>query len=167
MLGDFFEVAGQHVDRLVDLGARVVVEGLQGRGRDLLQFLQQLDRQCGKIVDEVERVLDLVRDAGGQLAERRHFLRLHQAGLRCFQVGERLFGRVAGGADFRLGALAFGDVAEDQHKAAARHRVAPHLDDPAVGPGALEARFLAGVFDIAADFGFEFGLTGIRPAPPG
>ena len=156
MLGDFFEVAGQHVDRLVDVGARVVVEGLQGRGRHLLQFHQQLVRQCGKIVDEVERVLDFVRDAGGQLAERRHFLGVQQAGLRCFEVGERLFGRVAGGADFRLGVLAFSNVAD---RSAQSRRPAPLLRRTSMTRPSGRVRSkrvsMAGVFDIAADFGFE------------
>ena len=38
-----------------------------------------------KIVDEVERVFDLVRDPGGQLAEGRHLLRMDEAGLRRLQ----------------------------------------------------------------------------------
>ncbi len=69
VLGDLVEVAGQHLDRLVDLGARVLVERGEGRRRRLLQFVQQFDREAGEVVDEVERVLDLVGDAGGELAE--------------------------------------------------------------------------------------------------
>ena len=38
VLGDLFEIAGQHLDRLVDLGARVFVEGREGRRGDLLQL---------------------------------------------------------------------------------------------------------------------------------
>jgi hypothetical protein len=69
VLGDLFEIAGQHVDRLVDFGASVFVEcGDAGIG-GFLQLVQQFDREAGKVVDEVERVLDLVRDAGCQLAE--------------------------------------------------------------------------------------------------
>ena len=54
----------------------------------------------------------------------------------------RGFGGVARRADLRLGALALGDVAVDQHEAAVRHRVAADLDDPAVRAGSLEAQFL-------------------------
>ena len=57
-------------------------------------------RQLGEIVDEVERVLDLVRDAGGELAERRHLLRLHQPVLRAAQIGQRGLGCGARAAGF-------------------------------------------------------------------
>ena len=52
---------------------------------------------AGEIVDEVERVLDLVRDAGGQLAERGHLLGLDQLGLRRLQIAQRRLRRVARG----------------------------------------------------------------------
>ena len=48
----------------------------------LPQFIDELDRDGREIVDEIERVLDLVGDAGGQLAERSEFLGLDQAVLR-------------------------------------------------------------------------------------
>ena len=54
------------------------------------QFVDELDRDDREIVDEIERVLDLVSDAGGQLAERGELLRLHQAILRGAQVFKRL-----------------------------------------------------------------------------
>ena len=53
------------------------------------KLADQLARQGRKIVDEVERVLDLVGDAGGELAERGELLRLDQAVLRLAQVVER------------------------------------------------------------------------------
>jgi hypothetical protein len=56
----------------------------------VVQLVDQLGRQRGEIVDEIERVLDLVRDAGGELAERGELLGLHQAVLRGAQVVERL-----------------------------------------------------------------------------
>ena len=65
MLGDFFEIAGEHLDRFVDLGTLVLVQCSDCRGGGLLQFVEQFDRQPGEIVDEVERVLDLVGDASG------------------------------------------------------------------------------------------------------
>ena len=82
VLGDLLEVAGQHLDRLVDFGALVLVERRDGRRGGLLQLVEQFDRQAGEVVDEIERVLDLVGDAGGQLAERGHLLGLDQVGLR-------------------------------------------------------------------------------------
>ena len=69
VLGDLFEIAGQHSDDLVDIGALIVVEHRQRRRGGLLQLTQQLDRQIGKVVNEVERVLDLVGDAGSQLTQ--------------------------------------------------------------------------------------------------
>ena len=69
VLSDLFEIAGQHVDRLVDFGAGVFAEcGDAGIG-GFLQLVQKLDREAGKVVDEVERVFDLVGDAGGQLTD--------------------------------------------------------------------------------------------------
>ena len=91
------------------------------------------------------------------LAERRHLLRLDQAGLRRLQLAQRRLGGVARRADRFLGALALGDVGVDQHEAAAGHRVAAHLDDPAVGPRALEAHLPSGIFDGAAQLRFEIG----------
>ena len=55
-----------------------------------LQLVNQFGGDPGEIVDEIERVLDLVRDAGGQLTERGELLRLHQAVLRGAQVLQRL-----------------------------------------------------------------------------
>ena len=75
---------------------------------------------------------------GGQLAECRHLLGVEQAGLRRLQFLQRALGGVARRADLGLGALALGDVAVDQHDPAARHRVAAHLDDPAVRARPLE-----------------------------
>ena len=70
VLGYLFQIAGQHPDRLIDPGALVVVERADRWSSGLLQFAEQLDREVGEIVDEVQRVLDLVGDAGGQLATR-------------------------------------------------------------------------------------------------
>ncbi len=70
VLGDLFEIAGQHPDDFVDLGARIIAERGDGRRGRLLQLVEQLDREPGEVVDEIKRVLDLVGDTGGQLAER-------------------------------------------------------------------------------------------------
>ncbi len=88
VLGDLFEIAGQHRDDFVDVGALVFGQPGDRRARSLLQFFQQFDRKPGKVVDEVERVLDLVGDAGGQLAERGHLLRLDQPVLSAVQISE-------------------------------------------------------------------------------
>ena len=62
----------------------------QQRVGRLLQLVEQLDRQAGEVVDEVQRVLDLVGDAGGELAERGHLLGLDQVGLRRLQSLQRI-----------------------------------------------------------------------------
>ena len=85
VLGDLCEVAGQHSDDLVDLRARIVAQRSNGGRRRLLQLIEQFDREASEVVDEVERVLDLVGDAGGELPECGHLLRVHQAGLRALQ----------------------------------------------------------------------------------
>src|SRR5215472_3633014 len=51
----------------------------------------------------------------------------------------RCLGGIARGADFRLAAFAFGDVAVDEHHTAVRHRVVTYLDDRAIRSRALEA----------------------------
>ena len=138
VLGDLVEIAGQHLDRLVDIGARVLVERGDARRGALLQLVEQLDRQPGEVVDEIERVLDLVGDPGRQLAERGHLLGLDQTGLGRLQVAQRLLGGVARRADLGLGALALGDVRVDQDEAAVRYGVAADLDNPPVRAGAFE-----------------------------
>ncbi|HEX3412093.1 MAG TPA: hypothetical protein VHT00_10275 [Stellaceae bacterium] len=55
VLGDFFQVAGQHRDDLVDIGTFVLGQAGDRRRRGLLQFVEQFDGESGKIVDEVER----------------------------------------------------------------------------------------------------------------
>jgi hypothetical protein len=54
------------------------------------QFIQQFYTHFREIIDEVERVLYLVRYAGGKLAQRRHFFGLDQLVLGLLQVGKRL-----------------------------------------------------------------------------
>ena len=56
----------------------------------LPQFVDEFDRDGREIVDEIERVLDLVRDAGGQLPKRGELLGLDQAVLRGPQILQRL-----------------------------------------------------------------------------
>ena len=133
MFDDPFEIAGQHLSDLVDLVALTLVERSECRRGRRLQFVKQPDRKARKIVDEIERVLDLVRDAGSQLAERRHLFSLNQIGLGRLQVVQRRLGGIARDADLRLGSLSFAfetvalDQAVAQHAERSRHR--PDLID--------------------------------------
>ena len=127
MLGDLIEVAGQHLDRLVDFGALVPVEGSDGGSRGLFQFVEQLDRQPRKVINEVEWVFDLVGDSGSQLAERGHLLSLDEACLRRLQLAKRRLSRVARFADCLLGTLPGSDVTEDHDEPAAGYRIVMHF----------------------------------------
>jgi hypothetical protein len=53
VLGDLFEIAGQHRDDFVDFGARVLVECRDAWIGGFLQLVEQFDREAGKVVDEV------------------------------------------------------------------------------------------------------------------
>ena len=78
------EVAGKQrhqFRRLLLIGRR--------RADRILQLIDELDRKRGEVVDEVQRVLDLVRDAGGQLAKRGELLGLDQPLLRGPELLER------------------------------------------------------------------------------
>src|ERR1700730_2725202 len=122
-----------------------------------IEAARSRSKQSREIVDEIERVLDLMRDAGGQLAECSHFLRLDQTGLCRLQIAQRRLGRVSRCANRLLGMLSLGDVAVDKHEAATGHRIAAHLDDPTVWPRPFEAHFAAGIFEGAAQLRFEIG----------
>ena len=74
VLGDFLQIAGQHPDDLVDLRTRIIGERCYGWCCGLFQLAKQFDRQVGEIINEIERVLDLVGNPGGQLAQGRHLL---------------------------------------------------------------------------------------------
>ena len=55
---------------------------------DSSQLIDQLRRERREVVDEVQRVLDLMRDAGGELAERGKLFGLDKPVLRCLQLLE-------------------------------------------------------------------------------
>ena len=57
VLSDLFQIAGQHPDRFIDFGALVVVERSDRGGGGLLQLVEQLDREVGEIIDEVQGFL--------------------------------------------------------------------------------------------------------------
>ena len=88
VLHDLFEIVLQHAGQFVDFSADLAVH--RDRLEHVIQFVGQFRRQRREIIDEVERVLDLVRDAGGELAERGELLGLHQAILRGAKVVEGL-----------------------------------------------------------------------------
>ena len=84
VLHDLVEIALQRIGDLADLCAQLAVE--VDAAKRLPQFVDEFDRDGREIIDEIERVLDLVRDASGQLAERGKLLRLDKAVLRGSQV---------------------------------------------------------------------------------
>ena len=84
VLHHLVEIALQHIRDFTDFRAQLGVE-LRAAQR-LPQFVDQLNRDGREIIDKIERVLDFVGDAGGELAERREFFCLHQAVLRGAQV---------------------------------------------------------------------------------
>src|SRR5271169_6759875 len=57
--------------------------------------------------------------------------------------------------DPRLGLLALGHIAVDQHKPAARYWVVTHLDDAAVGTCPLDGGLAGGARSIAAQLRFR------------
>ena len=65
MLGDLFQVAREQVERLANRSALRLIERRHCGFRCFRQLFEQLDGQAGEVVDEVERVLDLVGDPGG------------------------------------------------------------------------------------------------------
>jgi hypothetical protein len=92
MLHDFFEIGFEHLRELADL--LLDLFGQLRRLQHLVEFVGELDGQRGEIVDEIERILDLVGDSGRELAEGGQLLSLDQAVLRSAQIVER-FGQLA------------------------------------------------------------------------
>ena len=62
---------------------------------------------------------------------------MNQARLCLLQLAECRLGSVARRANGFFSLLSLGDVGVDQHKAAARNRIAAHFNDAAVGPSRL------------------------------
>ena len=119
--------AAQRRYQVLDLILVILFERGNRRLDFFLEFAEQLAGDFGEVVDEVERVLDLVGDAGGELAERGHLLGSDQVLLYRLERGERGLGALArrlGGlrglaeVPFRLaqcflGPLALGDVLDE------------------------------------------------------
>ena len=87
VLHDLVEIVAQRVGQFGDFSAPLFVE--RSRLRGFLQLVDQFGGNTREIVDEIEWVLDLVRDAGSQLAERGELLRLDQTVLRGPQILQR------------------------------------------------------------------------------
>src|SRR5690242_16355079 len=79
--------------------------------------------------------------------------------LRRLQFLQRLFGGVARRTDLGLGALSLGDIAVNDHEAAIGHRIAAYLDDASIGPGVLEAQFLADRIEAATQLRLNVGIA--------
>jgi len=78
------EVAGDLGDVVgLIVGRRRICDGLE-------QFFEQFIGRLGEVLDEVQRVADLVGDAGSHLAEGGQLLVGHDLVLRAVQVGQRL-----------------------------------------------------------------------------
>src|SRR5215471_17480717 len=88
---------------------------------------------------------------------------MDQARLSHLQIAQRGLGCVSRRSDGLLSALALGDVGINQDEAAARHGIATHLNDAAVGPRALVAHLQPGVVDRAAELRFEIGRDELAP----
>jgi len=80
--GALVEVAGQHLDGLVDLGALVLVSAESASAAFPSARPATRSTAPAKVINEIERVFDLMGDAGGQLAQGGHLFRLDQTGLR-------------------------------------------------------------------------------------
>ena len=75
-LHDFFQISRQHTDGLDNLSTFAGIE-CTDRARCFRQLVQQFDGEACKVIDEIEGVLDLVRDPGRHLPKRCHLLRMH------------------------------------------------------------------------------------------
>lgn len=110
MLDDLVEIALQHLRKLVYVGADLVIEFRISE--QLVELADQFGGQRRKIVDKIEWILDLVCDAGSELAEGCKLLGLHQAVLGGAQFIDG-FGQFAGAS---LNLLEQADVAERDHR---------------------------------------------------
>ncbi len=74
MLHDLVEVAADDADQFIRLFAPAFLK--RRASQHLAQFVEQLARKGREVVDEIQRVLDLVGDARGELAKRGELLGL-------------------------------------------------------------------------------------------
>ena len=76
VLHDLVEIALQRICDVADFRPHFAIEARASKR--LPQFLNELDRDGRKVIDEIERVFDFVSNAGCQLTQRGKFFRLHQ-----------------------------------------------------------------------------------------
>lgn len=69
MLGGRFQVTCQCHDDVVHFVPPILVQRGLGRFDRILQFVQQFNGDFREVIDEVQRVLDFMCDAGGELAQ--------------------------------------------------------------------------------------------------
>src|SRR5215468_4347338 len=84
VLHDLVEIVAQGVRQFGYFGECISID--LRFAESFLKFVDQFSRYTREIVDEVERVLDLMGDAGGELAERSQLLCLDKAILSSPQV---------------------------------------------------------------------------------
>ena len=89
MLPDLLQVGLHHLRELCDF--RLVIAGSAGV-QNPPKLVEKLKRDFREIVDEVERILDFMGDAGGELTQRGEFLGLDQTVLSELQFGKRYLG---------------------------------------------------------------------------
>ena len=56
VLSDLAQVVGQHVDDFVERNPPFLAQSLAQRRQFVLQLVEQIERQGGEVVDEIERV---------------------------------------------------------------------------------------------------------------
>ena len=78
------EISQDLSEVVADLGHRLIGAGVEFVG----EFVGEFDRELGEVVDEVERVLDLVGDARRQLPQRGHLFGMDEQGLGVMQLGQ-------------------------------------------------------------------------------
>ena len=88
VLDNLVEIVAQSIGQFSNFGACLIIT--RHSAKSVPQFVDQFSRDTRKIVDEVERVFDLVRDPSGQLTKRGKLLRLDKAVLRGSQIFQRL-----------------------------------------------------------------------------
>jgi hypothetical protein len=69
MLSNPLEIPDQEIACLREFATPLIVERRKSRRGRLVEFVQEANGKASEVVDEIERVLDFVGDAGGQLTE--------------------------------------------------------------------------------------------------
>src|ERR1700720_3051806 len=75
MLHDLVEIALQHIRDLINFRTPFAVEA--NAIEHLTQFVNKLNTDTREVVDEIERILNLVGNSGSELTERSKLFRLH------------------------------------------------------------------------------------------